>query len=1169
MSLGSVLLIHVSTMFLPQSNNKAQEAVDDEQLEYYSLLGIPKFSALPEIRKAYRRATLKLQCDRMMLDWNAPPPVLSNATTSDAITAANHNSPEQTAILKQRAAQHQRSVEAFNKHDATVKESFRILGDRHLRQQYHLLQCRPSRYRIIQGPLAILHTLTHPRKWFPFLVLQSVIVAAMVNAKVLQLNTANWVLVLIPSLVYYGLVVVFWMLMMEPPLRCCRKQATWRSIGAMMSCFAQHASLWLGIFWMARYWDRAIENDNDNINWYVLSIPFYCAIAFRCHCTTAAVASLRDLQLCMVSREQVFPVVMSSSQQPQLGAQSGVDALVADSNQNTAASSNINNNTHLPDGYIVVTRDVRLLAEHLITAPLTNQELQDVTASADKMNQAVVHTSPEFRQVDHAALTLRNSVIKLAILGSMFITLLALKLEILDGMSFWIVFLPVWIHLFLKLFLASRAMRRSRRARAAAIAAAASARAPPAATLSRTPTLAAAATAETPNATITISTASVAIASSTSSEEQPSVVTGVSSANTVDDANSKGTIASVSLLTGAITPNNTPVEDTTKSLSCNNDDRIKIDTDEVSHGVSVTGYSLVKASEDSSVLPPEDEVEVVPDTIVPSDSGISPPFHIDIEAGLPSLVDTTTNYSDVVGIDSKASVDAVEISAVATPPKAALNTVVSQIAVEDHHLPVNENQKHEDFERWQSVYEHTEVRSLQSNFIPCEIFFHLLIVCLIVAKLEQDYGNTDLQNPGFNAFFIILIPFAIGLLICCAAIMFGCIQIARDELRNSPSATAVATPGEISAGALAIENDAATEILPMQAGGISGQPMTFSAHVDIHRQDLTNSDRIHFFTAVMPLSDPDVEEWLVENDDIGVVEKMTLWEQTITIADDLECRSVNYDGTITDEIGTRQFLTLVRDNLQAHFDKTDFQDQLDAIKPLDDEDNNADNDNLHYVPGETKASSGNEKVHGMECPVCCEEYRLEDMVQCEGDPMHFFCRPCFHRYATETIDAGDITGMPCADVACESMFATPTVRSNVSSWDALRMEARETERNTKVALAAKAVLKCTCGSIGIVTDTDVGDGCITCPGSDCSIQFCALCGNKWHPDTRCPPSKKMLEWVLTHAMPCPNCHTPIEKNSGCDHMHCAPPGGCGHHFSYRTGKPMSRSGTNLRGLYAA
>ena len=44
---------------------------------------------------------------------------------------------------------------------------------------------------------------------------------------------------------------------------------------------------------------------------------------------------------------------------------------------------------------------------------------------------------------------------------------------------------------------------------------------------------------------------------------------------------------------------------------------------------------------------------------------------------------------------------------------------------------------------------------------------------------------------------------------------------------------------------------------------------------------------------------------------------------------------------------------------------------------------------------------------------------------------------------------------------------------------------------SRVALAAKAVLRCKCGAVGIVIKEEVGNGCISCPG--CDARYCVDC----------------------------------------------------------------------------
>ena len=53
----------------------------------------------------------------------------------------------------------------------------------------------------------------------------------------------------------------------------------------------------------------------------------------------------------------------------------------------------------------------------------------------------------------------------------------------------------------------------------------------------------------------------------------------------------------------------------------------------------------------------------------------------------------------------------------------------------------------------------------------------------------------------------------------------------------------------------------------------------------------------------------------------------------------------------------------------------------------------------------------------------------------------------------------------------------------------------------------------------------------------------------------CPPPAETLRWLgkQKNVKPCPNCHEMIQKNGGCDHMTCRPPGGCGHEFWFTCG----------------
>ena len=157
--------------------------------------------------------------------------------------------------------------------------------------------------------------------------------------------------------------------------------------------------------------------------------------------------------------------------------------------------------------------------------------------------------------------------------------------------------------------------------------------------------------------------------------------------------------------------------------------------------------------------------------------------------------------------------------------------------------------------------------------------------------------------------------------------------------------------------------------------------------------------------------------------------------------------------------------------------------------------------------------------------------------RCSGEPeIHFFCKSCFHSYVTVTVESGPIGSVCCPLPDCKSLFSVYDTKSNLSLWDALMIDHRETNRDRRVALAAECVLHCECGAVAIITKEDIGNGRIQCPG--CHKRYCCKCGNDDHGDTLCPPPAETLQWLDKNSKECPNCKNRIEKNGGCDHMTC-------------------------------
>ena len=216
--------------------------------------------------------------------------------------------------------------------------------------------------------------------------------------------------------------------------------------------------------------------------------------------------------------------------------------------------------------------------------------------------------------------------------------------------------------------------------------------------------------------------------------------------------------------------------------------------------------------------------------------------------------------------------------------------------------------------------------------------------------------------------------------------------------------------------------------------------------------------------------------------------------------------------------------------------------------------------NRHKAKLESIETISDGSGDGLACSVCCDAFNPEDTVPCSGETeLHFFCKSCFSSYATVTVQSGPIQSIACPVPECDSLFATADAKANLSAWDLLMIEHRETSRDRRVALAAKAVLHCECGAVAIITEEDIGNGRVTCPGEGCGKRYCCKCGNDDHGTEPCPPPAETVQWLDNHSKECPNCKNRIQKNGGCDHMTCMPPGGCGFEFWWTCGCPYRGS----------
>ena len=172
---------------------------------------------------------------------------------------------------------------------------------------------------------------------------------------------------------------------------------------------------------------------------------------------------------------------------------------------------------------------------------------------------------------------------------------------------------------------------------------------------------------------------------------------------------------------------------------------------------------------------------------------------------------------------------------------------------------------------------------------------------------------------------------------------------------------------------------------------------------------------------------------------------------------------------------------------------------------------------------------------GKKCNVCFEDFKLEETLHCLQDQEHTICRKCFFEYCKANENTYSPETLPC--VVCKKGYDRIVLQANLPADTFEKMQESQLQIDKKVALGSnvKAVLYCECMTVAVVEQKDVGNGIVTCI---CGKVYCINCGNFEHAGSICPPPKETIQWLTKFTKNCPNCREPIEKNGGCNHMHC-------------------------------
>uniref|UniRef100_A0A7I4YSS0 RBR-type E3 ubiquitin transferase n=2 Tax=Haemonchus contortus TaxID=6289 RepID=A0A7I4YSS0_HAECO len=185
------------------------------------------------------------------------------------------------------------------------------------------------------------------------------------------------------------------------------------------------------------------------------------------------------------------------------------------------------------------------------------------------------------------------------------------------------------------------------------------------------------------------------------------------------------------------------------------------------------------------------------------------------------------------------------------------------------------------------------------------------------------------------------------------------------------------------------------------------------------------------------------------------------------------------------------------------------------------------------------------------CAVCAEEGLLEMRALACG---HAFCAMCWRLHIEAKISEGVASRLECMEPSCPLLCPSEFV---LRILDKPQFRARYERFVFRDYVSSHPELKFCVGKDcqTVIRSKEKKPKRVTC--SSCNTSFCVACGVDYHAPTSCETIKQWLlkcaddsetaNYISAHTKDCPQCHSCIEKNGGCNHMQCAK---CKHHFCW-------------------
>lgn len=192
----------------------------------------------------------------------------------------------------------------------------------------------------------------------------------------------------------------------------------------------------------------------------------------------------------------------------------------------------------------------------------------------------------------------------------------------------------------------------------------------------------------------------------------------------------------------------------------------------------------------------------------------------------------------------------------------------------------------------------------------------------------------------------------------------------------------------------------------------------------------------------------------------------------------------------------------------------------------------------------------------MSCLICLEEISKIERIVLKLPCNHIFCRKCLKTYAVDQLATKQKCKCPEPDCKYVIRFEIPILgRRGPVKDDEEWKDQFKSVVSRKVLRKAHTARRFDLCPVARCKGTVMNGQC-----DKCRSEICYDCGEVRDQGHQCDPEiRANRQEILTKTKLCPNCHVPIMKNQGCDHMTCTQ---CQFHFSWNTALPLIQFNLN-------